>query len=106
RIRIRPTQTLSQQRVALLQYPIELRADGVVARSNGNEKLVEVAAPARRPAFDELQVVGREDRDAHQPEEATCPRQWMAIDLDPVPSHSTDLGFHQLITVGFLDRDP
>ena len=76
RARVVAADAALEQRVALPQHPLVVGARRVVARRDRDEQVVEVrrAGPAG-PPFTSCEVVGREDRDAQQPEQVARARR-------------------------------
>ena len=97
----------SQQRVALLEDPVEIGAERVVAGMTTHQRLIDPGPPHRRAGLHQLQVVGGEHCHLHDAEQVSGPRQALAVDLDAVAADPRDLDLDQLLaTVGRLDRRP
>ena len=63
----------------------------------GDQQVVEVVAPLRRPALHELQVVGREHRDPHELEQVACARcSGCRLSCTRLRPGGADLGLEQL----------
>src|SRR5580692_6637012 len=59
------------------------------------EDLVEVLPPALRGPFDDFDVVGRKDSYKYSPEQLVVPAQWLAVQLDLVPTRDIYFGFDE-----------
>ena len=80
-----------EQRVALTQDAVVVRAHPGQARRTQDEQVVEELATVRGVALDQGEVVGGEDDGAHQPDQLAGPGERGAVDLGPVALPRVDL---------------
>ena len=66
-----------------------------MASRNGS---IDPAATQRRTALDQFEIIRREHRDLEDTDEITRPVHPLAVDLDPVASHSRDFDLDQLFS--------
>ena len=94
-LRRQPAAGLLEQRVALAQDPVEVGAQRVDAGVEGDQQVVEVAAPLPRAALHQLEVVGREHHRPQGAEQVAGPAQRLPVDQRPAPATGRDLALDQ-----------
>ena len=80
-----------EQRVALLEHPVVVGAQAGQPRGPQDQQVVEEAAPLRRVALDQREVLGREDHRADQADQVAGPGEHRLVDPGPVGAARVDL---------------
>ncbi len=86
-----------EQRVALLEHPVVVRAHPRHPRRPGRDQLVQKAAPLTRIALDQRQILRREQHRPHDAQHVPRPDLRRPVDTGPIRAPGVQLQLHQLL---------